>query len=29
MAGLSNNGLNAVFDRLNQRRGLASPLWAA
>jgi hypothetical protein len=29
LASLSSDGLNAVFDRLNQRRGLASPLWTA
>jgi hypothetical protein len=29
LASLSNDGLDAVFDRLNQRRGLASPLWVA
>jgi hypothetical protein len=29
LAKLSNDELDGVFDRLNQRRGLASPLWAA
>ena len=29
LASLSNDGLNTVFDRLNQRRGLVSPFWAA
>jgi hypothetical protein len=29
LASLSNGGLDAVFDRLNQRRGFGSPLWRA
>ena len=29
LAKLSPDALDAVFDRLNQRRGLASPLWRA
>jgi len=29
LASLSNDGLATVFDRLNQRRGLSSPIWAS